>query len=63
MTLIIYFGDFETLISTSKWFKHSSVEENYLSFSDSVFPWFFFAIGLFNISMEVLAISIFQLPD
>ena len=46
MVLMIWVNDFWTLISIPKWLKHASAEENYLGFSDLIFPWFLFAMGL-----------------
>ena len=46
MVLMIWVNDFWTLTSIPKWLKHASAEENYLGFSDLIFPWFLFAMGL-----------------
>jgi len=46
MVLMIWVNDFWTLSSIPKWLKHASAEEDYLGFSDLIFPWFLFAMGL-----------------
>ena len=46
MILMIWVNDFWTLISIPKWLKHAPAEEDYLGFSDLIFPWFLFAMGL-----------------
>ena len=46
MILMIWVNDFWTLVSIPKWLKHAPAEENYLGFSDLIFPWFLFAMGL-----------------
>ena len=46
MFLMIWVNDFWTLISIPKWLKHALAGEDYLGFSDLIFPWFLFAMGL-----------------
>ena len=46
MFLMLWVNDFWTLNSIPKWLKHAVSGEDYLGFSDLVFPWFLFAIGL-----------------
>ena len=46
MFLMLWVNDFWTLNSIPKWLKHAVSGEDYLGFSDLIFPWFLFAIGL-----------------
>ncbi len=46
MFLMLWVNDFWTLNSIPKWLKHAISGEDYLGFSDLIFPWFLFAIGL-----------------
>tara|TARA_S200000501_G_scaffold77332_1_gene69161 strand:- start:5981 stop:7162 length:1182 start_codon:yes stop_codon:yes gene_type:complete len=46
MLLMLWVNDFWTLNSIPKWLKHAAAGEDYLGFSDLIFPWFLFAIGL-----------------
>ena len=46
MFLMLWVNDFWTLNSIPKWLKHAALGEDYLGFSDLIFPWFLFAIGL-----------------
>ena len=46
MFLMLWVNDFWTLHSIPKWLKHAASGEDYLGFSDLIFPWFLFAIGL-----------------
>ena len=46
MFLMLWVNDFWTLSSIPKWLKHAVSGEDYLGFSDLIFPWFLFAIGL-----------------
>ena len=46
MLLMLWVNDFWTLNSIPKWLKHAVSGEDYLGFSDLIFPWFLFAIGL-----------------
>ena len=46
MVLMIWVNDFWTLTSIPKWLKHALAEEDYLGFSDLIFPWFLFVMGL-----------------
>jgi hypothetical protein len=43
---MLWVNDFWTLTSIPKWLKHAVSGEDYLGFSDLIFPWFLFAIGL-----------------
>tara|TARA_A100001234_G_scaffold200530_1_gene192602 strand:+ start:466 stop:1596 length:1131 start_codon:yes stop_codon:yes gene_type:complete len=43
---MLWVNDFWTLNSIPKWLKHAVSGEDYLGFSDLIFPWFLFAIGL-----------------
>ena len=45
MVLMIWVNDFWTLSSIPKWLKHASADEDYLGFSDVIFPWFLFAMA------------------
>ena len=46
MVLMIWVNDFWTLTSIPKWLKHALAEEDYLGFSDLIFPWFLFVMGM-----------------
>ncbi|MDP6169287.1 MAG: DUF5009 domain-containing protein [Candidatus Marinimicrobia bacterium] len=46
MFLMLWVNDFWTLSSVPKWLTHAVSGEDYLGFSDLIFPWFLFAIGL-----------------
>ena len=46
MVLMIWVNDFWTLNSIPKWLKHASSGEDYLGFSDVIFPWFLFVMGM-----------------
>ena len=46
MILMIWVNDFSTLIDIPKWLKHAITGEDYLGFSDVIFPWFLFAMGI-----------------
>lgn len=46
MFFMLWVNDFWTLNSIPKWLKHAASGEDYLGFSDRIFPWSLFAIGL-----------------
>jgi len=46
MVLMIWVNDFWTLKSIPKWLKHAATGEDYLGFSDVIFPWFLFVMGM-----------------
>ncbi|MBA66194.1 MAG: hypothetical protein CMG55_10385 [Candidatus Marinimicrobia bacterium] len=46
MVLMVWVNDFWTLNSIPKWLKHASAGEDYLGFSDFIFPWFLFVLGM-----------------
>ena len=46
MFLMIWVNDFWTLTNIPKWLKHASASEDYLGFSDIIFPLFLFIVGL-----------------
>lgn len=46
MLLMIWVNDFWTLHDVPKWLEHASATEDYLGFSDLIFPWFLFIVGL-----------------
>ena len=46
MLLMIWVNDFWTLQNIPKWLKHAAAGEDYLGFSDLIFPWFLFALGM-----------------
>jgi len=56
MILMIWVNDFWTLISIPKWLKHAPAGEDYLGFSDLIFPWFLFTMG-FSIPFAFLIIG------
>ena len=46
MVLMIWVNDFWTLSGVPKWLQHASASEDYLGFSDVIFPLFLFIVGL-----------------
>ena len=46
MLLMIWVNDFWTLSNTPKWLTHAKPNEDYLGFSDVIFPLFLFIVGL-----------------
>lgn len=46
MVLMIWVNDFWTLTGVPKWLQHASASEDYLGFSDVIFPLFLFIVGL-----------------
>ena len=46
MVLMIWVNDFWTLNNIPKWLKHAMTGEDYLGFSDVIFPWFLFVLGM-----------------
>ncbi len=46
MLLMIWVNDFWTLTDIPKWLKHASATEDYMGFSDVIFPLFLFIVGL-----------------
>jgi len=46
MLLMIWVNDFWTLTNIPKWLKHANASEDYLGFSDIIFPLFLFIVGL-----------------
>jgi len=46
MVLMIWVNDFWTLSGVPKWLQHASATEDYLGFSDVIFPLFLFIVGL-----------------
>ncbi|MBH09466.1 MAG: hypothetical protein CMG74_03770 [Candidatus Marinimicrobia bacterium] len=46
MFLMIWVNDFWTLTNIPKWLIHAKYGEDYLGFSDLIFPWFLFIVGL-----------------
>ncbi len=46
MVLMIWVNDFWTLTDIPKWLKHANANEDYLGFSDIIFPLFLFIVGL-----------------
>ncbi len=46
MCLMIWVNDFWTLTDIPKWLKHAHAGEDYLGFSDLIFPWFLFVMGM-----------------
>ncbi|MBT8315149.1 MAG: DUF5009 domain-containing protein [Maribacter sp.] len=46
MLLMIWVNDFWTLSNTPKWLMHAKPNEDYLGFSDVIFPLFLFIVGL-----------------
>jgi predicted acyltransferase len=43
---MLWVNDFWTLNNIPKWLKHATSGENYLGFSDLIFPWFLFVMGM-----------------
>lgn len=46
MVLMIWVNDFWTLTDIPKWLQHANATEDYLGFSDIIFPLFLFIVGL-----------------
>ena len=46
MLLMIWVNDFWTLAEIPKWLQHAGASENYMGFSDVIFPLFLFIVGL-----------------
>lgn len=46
MLLMIWVNDFFTLTKVPKWLAHANASEDYLGFSDVIFPLFLFIVGL-----------------
>jgi len=46
MVLMIWVNDFWTLSGVPKWLEHASTKEDFLGFSDVIFPLFLFIVGL-----------------
>ncbi|WP_103867590.1 DUF5009 domain-containing protein [Aquimarina sp. I32.4] len=46
MVLMIWVNEFWSLINIPKWLKHASASEDYMGFSDIIFPLFLFIVGL-----------------
>ncbi len=46
MVLMIWVNDFWSLIDIPKWLTHASATEDYMGFSDVIFPLFLFIVGL-----------------
>lgn len=46
MFFMIWVNDFWTLNEVPKWLEHAKVDEDYLGFSDVIFPLFLFLVGL-----------------
>ena len=46
MFLMIWVNDFWSLNTIPKWLKHAAAGEDYLGFSDLIFPWFLFVMGM-----------------
>jgi len=46
MVLMIWVNDFFTLIDIPKWLTHATASEDYMGFSDVIFPLFLFIVGL-----------------
>lgn len=46
MLLMIWVNDFFTLTNVPKWLAHANATEDYLGFSDVIFPLFLFIVGL-----------------
>lgn len=46
MLFMIWVNDFFTLIKVPKWLEHANATEDYLGFSDIIFPLFLFIVGL-----------------
>ena len=46
MALMIWVNDFWTINNIPKWLKHAKTGEDYFGFSDAIFPWFIFVLGM-----------------
>lgn len=46
MLLMIWVNDFWTLVEVPKWLSHAAASEDYMGFSDIIFPLFLFIVGL-----------------
>ena len=46
MFLMIWVNDFWRLKDIPKWLQHAAAGEDYLGFSDLIFPWFLFVLGM-----------------
>jgi predicted acyltransferase len=46
MVLMIWVNDFWTLTDVPKWLEHADASEDYMGFSDVIFPLFLFIVGL-----------------
>ncbi|WP_109851580.1 DUF5009 domain-containing protein [Aquimarina sp. AU58] len=46
MVLMIWVNDFWTLTDIPKWLQHATASEDYMGFSDIIFPLFLFIVGL-----------------
>ena len=46
MVLMIWVNDFWTINNIPKWLKHAKTGEDYLGFSDVIFPWFLLVLGM-----------------
>ena len=46
MVLMIWVNDFWTLTNIPKWLQHANATEDYMGFSDVIFPLFLFIVGL-----------------
>jgi len=46
MFLMLWVNDFPTLTNVPKWLRHANYNEDYLGFSDIIFPLFLFIVGL-----------------
>ncbi|WP_024770654.1 heparan-alpha-glucosaminide N-acetyltransferase domain-containing protein [Aquimarina macrocephali] len=46
MVLMIWVNDFWTLTDIPKWLQHANASEDYMGFSDIIFPLFLFIVGL-----------------
>ena len=46
MSFMIWVNDFWTLNAIPKWLKHAEGNEDFLGFSDLIFPWFLFVMGM-----------------
>ncbi len=46
MVLMIWVNDFWTLTDVPKWLEHANASEDYMGFSDVIFPLFLFIVGL-----------------
>ena len=46
MLLMIWVNDFWSLTGVPKWLGHAAASEDYMGFSDIIFPLFLFIVGL-----------------